>query len=70
MHSYVSLFPSLAPFVLRLLPPGMAVSEGGVKIGKKRKKEKKSRTTPARREGNTFEDQTFAMRAILQVFRM
>ena len=66
MHSYVSLFPSLAPFVLCLLPPGMGVSEGGVKICKKRKKEKKYRTSPARQEVNTLEEQTFAMRAILQ----
>jgi hypothetical protein len=66
MHSYVSLFPSLAPFVLRLLPPGMGVSEGGIKICKKRKKEKKYRTTPVRQEGNILEEQTFAMRAILQ----
>jgi hypothetical protein len=62
MHLYVSLFPSLAPYVLHLLPPGMGVSEGGVKIGKKRKKKKKSRTTPVRQEGNIFEEQTFAMR--------
>ena len=58
MHSYVSLFPSLAPFVLRLLPPGMGTSEGGVKIAKKRKKEKS--------KGGKSADKGVDMRAILK----
>jgi hypothetical protein len=58
MHSYVSLFPSLSPFVLRLLPPGMGASEGGVKIAKKRKREKS--------KGGNSADKGVDMRAILK----
>ena len=61
MHSHCLLFPSLVPFLLRSLPKGKGLSEGGVK---KRRDKRKNASNTGDSNVNRTQDKLAGLEAI------